>query len=1054
MAIRANIPVRPAGVPSGEDRLRLSTEVAMFLARRLKDAGIDVHVVSQEEARKVFAAASAGEGSGEEFSVADIQRLNYMWNGEEVSMGAFARAFSGSIKNRDRSLQDAERIAGEYLENVRKHPEDYVPLLRAENMSHCRYFLLRDGSVWTPSHPMADSPEYETQRGLWQIYSRVLGEEHMRDFISLLDPSKLRSEDENVRFVSMEREVSSSFLMQHSLEMNAERVNAERVKAVRNLVQYFDDNPDYTLSEKALIVKGAMTWGVCEKKNGNDSSKVKLVKLTDANDIAVPVVGGEAASIVEGLRMGLNFRDALQQAREKNLDNGVRSVPRNFTGWKIYPKSSREEDAIVLNKDAAGTGWCTGSGLSTARSHLSGGDFHIYFESGEPLIAIRTEDGKMAEPPRGAHEGQFCTEREEQIAFDYISSGHGIVAGDDYVQDIEDIRRIMSPEATWKDAFVMPFGRRYKNGEFGGDTSSWGETVNNRISSLLSSVSDEERKKEGYFYVDELKNSSSLKGVRFISRKRDFEDWNFTFIVEKGTTFHADSLQSLYVGLHVEEGATLQADFLQSVEGDLWVAKGATLQAGSLRSIGGDLTVREEATLQVDSLQSIKHDLVILEGATLQAGSLQSVKHDLMVKEGATLQADSLQSVGDNLVVGKEATLQAGSLQSIKGDLTVKEEATLQSDTLQSVGIDLFVGKGASLQADSLQSIGGDLVVGNGATLLAGSLESVGSDLYVAKDAILQVDSLQSVRFDLDVKEGATLQAGSLHSVGSDLKVEEGAALQVDSLQSVGGNLYVTEGATLQASSMQSVGIDLSLCEYATLQAGSLQSIGGNLYVLEGATLQADSLQSVGVDLEVGEGVTLHVDSLQSFGGKPYISEFSYADGSVYGFAVGKSIYLTPEGINPETPIHEYTHLWAKALEVARPDAWRAVVDSLKASSEWKSVVQDPSYPNLYDDSRIASEVLARLTAKSGGRMLDAISEEALSSGKDSVQAAADLFRKEIYGKLIPDVFGTPPLSTPETISLMVLNDFCEGRRNFLVDSLKPPVSKKKVNSCDFGFKL
>ena len=41
--------------------------------------------------------------------------------------------------------------------------------------------------------------------------------------------------------------------------------------------------------------------------------------------------------------------------------------------------------------------------------------------------------------------------------------------------------------------------------------------------------------------------------------------------------------------------------------------------------------------------------------------------------------------------------------------------------------------------------------------------------------------------------------------------------------------------------------------------------------------------------------------------------------GTVYGWTPGKKIYLTISGINPNTPIHEYTHIWAKAMMQKNP---------------------------------------------------------------------------------------------------------------------------------------
>ena len=996
------------------DARSLAREAAVFMAARLSRVGIRTVVVSREEARRV-----RREGApGTEFSVADIQRLNYEWNGEQISLKAFAQAFMPLIKNKDRTLEDVERIAEAFIADVKSSPEKYVPQLKAENMSHARYFILRDGGVWTPEHPMAHSPEYETQQALWKIYSHVLGTERMEDFISLLDPARLRTDAENERFVLMEREVSRSDLMQQSLESNAEKVNADRVRAVRNLVQYFDGNPDYTASEKALVLKGAMTWGVSEKKGGDGSSEVRLVRLTDANDISVPVIGGEAASVVEGIRKGMNFRDALQDARERILENGNRSVPKNFTGWKVYPKSDLEKDAVILNQDAAGTGWCTGSGLSTARNHLSGGDFHIYFESGEPLIAIRTENGRMAEPPRGAHEGQFCTDREEQIAFDYIREGHGITAGQDYVSDIEDIRRVMSPDATWKDAFMMPERRRYNNGEFGGDTSAWGEAVQERIRRLLSDSRDE-RIRAGY-YVDKEVTAGAI-------------DWNklkafrgsLDIILHENATVRADSLESVVGDMILHENATLQADSLKKIGGRLYVNENAALRADSLESIGGCVILHEKATLQADSLKNIGEDVVLDPNATLRADSLESIGGDIRIYENATLQADSLKNIGEDVEVNENVTLRTDSLKNIFGRLYVYGNATLRTDSLECIGGDLYVYEDATLQAASLENIGGDVEVNENATLQADSLENIGKNVVLYGNATLRADSLESIGEDIRVYEDATLQADTLKSIGGDMLVHKNATLRADSLKSIGERVILQKNAILRADSLENIG-GLYVYENATLQVNSLEGVANGIHVYKNAFLEALNLKSVNkkADIHFHDTAILRIPNLKE--------DFSFSNGVIYGYQMGDTIFLTPDGINPETPIHEYAHVWAKAMQRLRPGQWETVKEALKELPVWDRVSADPEYRNLvHDEDRLAGEVLAAVTGGFGAKLLEETAGEFVFGRRGeswSVGDVVEAFRETVSSFAVKEVFGCGERLSARGATLLVLKDLSEGR--------------------------
>ncbi len=100
------------------------------------------------------------------------------------------------------------------------------------------------------------------------------------------------------------------------------------------------------------------------------------------------------------------------------------------------------------------------------------------------------------------------------------------------------------------------------------------------------------------------------------------------------------------------------------------------------------------------------------------------------------------------------------------------------------------------------------------------------------------------------------------------------------------------------------------------------------------------------------------------------------SDGTIYGWFENGEIYLTPEGLNSETLIHEYTHLWVQCVKKLHPKKWDEIKNTLKSCKElWDSVVNDTNYSNIKgDEDAIASEVLSRYSGKDGEqRMLDAL---------------------------------------------------------------------------------
>ncbi len=129
------------------------------------------------------------------------------------------------------------------------------------------------------------------------------------------------------------------------------------------------------------------------------------------------------------------------------------------------------------------------------------------------------------------------------------------------------------------------------------------------------------------------------------------------------------------------------------------------------------------------------------------------------------------------------------------------------------------------------------------------------------------------------------------------------------------------------------------------------------------------------------------------------IEIFETPGGTVYGWAVGNEIYLTEDGLNPETPIHEYTHLWAKAMENSDPKGWAKIVRLCKGNKAlWESVQNDPNYTNIKDnDNRIASEVLSRYAGEHG---MEKLVQEAERMAKDGKSFESDVESKLFVSRM------------------------------------------------------
>lgn len=94
-------------------------------------------------------------------------------------------------------------------------------------------------------------------------------------------------------------------------------------------------------------------------------------------------------------------------------------------------------------------------------------------------------------------------------------------------------------------------------------------------------------------------------------------------------------------------------------------------------------------------------------------------------------------------------------------------------------------------------------------------------------------------------------------------------------------------------------------------------------------------------------------------------------DGRVQGFLCDGVIYLDPDQMRLDTPIHEYTHLWDRLCQQKHPALWKEGVALMKQTRLWKAVKESPFYADIAkNDDLVASEVHARLAGMQGAELL------------------------------------------------------------------------------------
>lgn len=117
------------------------------------------------------------------------------------------------------------------------------------------------------------------------------------------------------------------------------------------------------------------------------------------------------------------------------------------------------------------------------------------------------------------------------------------------------------------------------------------------------------------------------------------------------------------------------------------------------------------------------------------------------------------------------------------------------------------------------------------------------------------------------------------------------------------------------------------------------------------------------------------------------LSEFKTSKGEIWGFTTDGKIYLDPSVANAETPIHEYTHIWADAIRENNPKEWSNIVNLMKTTTLWGQIKKD--YPELKTEDEVADEVLATYSGKRGAEKLRKEMSRMTNHGNMTEKAAA-----------------------------------------------------------------
>ena len=189
--------------------------------------------------------------------------------------------------------------------------------------------------------------------------------------------------------------------------------------------------------------------------------------------------------------------------------------------------------------------------------------------------------------------------------------------------------------------------------------------------------------------------------------------------------------------------------------------------------------------------------------------------------------------------------------------------------------------------------------------------------------------------------------------------------------------------------------------------------------------------KKVEYDYERESGKEFNADTMQLEGEGKDRKEFRTKDGEVYGFVKDGKIYLDTEKMKPETPLHEYTHLWTEVLKSKNPKEWENVKKLFDEVKGLKEEVQK-LYPELKGDD-LYDEMIATYSGREGTKKLEDVVWK-LSESEYAPETEADergIFSKiktalQKYWKGVADMLHIH-FTNAEEVADKVLADWAKG---------------------------
>lgn len=157
----------------------------------------------------------------------------------------------------------------------------------------------------------------------------------------------------------------------------------------------------------------------------------------------------------------------------------------------------------------------------------------------------------------------------------------------------------------------------------------------------------------------------------------------------------------------------------------------------------------------------------------------------------------------------------------------------------------------------------------------------------------------------------------------------------------------------------------------------------------------------------------------------------------IYGWETKGKIFIAEDAISGNALLHEYTHLWSKAVQSSNPLLWEKIKQNVMQTNLFREMYNDERYKDIkHDIDNLCGETLSRLSGADNIARLEERRNSLMVNEYQQSDESTEEALSSLYGWLEEDVFnGYAHTLNLKEITTRILGDALEGKQTEQIQS-------------------